>query len=62
MTDGSRVKVCVAALGASSCTFACATLRQMRCGQLDAATRALVFIGGVSWMIVLDNLIVPDES
>lgn len=55
LTDGSRAHVFVAALGASSYTFACATAGQKTEHWVDAMTRALTFIGGVPQMIVPDN-------
>jgi transposase len=55
LTDGSRAHVFVAALGAFSYTFACATAGQKTEHWVDAMTRALTFIGGVPQMIVPDN-------
>ncbi|MDB5842675.1 MAG: integrase core domain protein [Herminiimonas sp.] len=55
LTDGSRVHVFVAALGASGYTFACATPRETMGDWLHATGRALEFIGGVPQLIVPDN-------
>lgn len=55
LSDGTRANIFVAALGASSYTFACATPRQSMADWLDATARALAFIGGVPQMIVPDN-------
>ncbi|HQS60050.1 MAG: transposase [Halothiobacillus sp. 24-54-40] len=55
LTDGSRAHVFVAALGASSYTFACATPRETMVDWLESTARALSFIGGVPQMIVPDN-------
>jgi hypothetical protein len=56
LTDGSRAHIFVAALGASSYTFACATPRETMKDWLESTARALVFIGGVPQLIVPDNL------
>ena len=55
LTDGSRAHIFVAALGASSYTFACATPRETMLDWLGACARALTFIGGVPQLIVPDN-------
>ena len=47
LADGSRANIFVAALGASSYTFACATARQTTADWLGATAQALRFIGGV---------------
>jgi hypothetical protein len=45
----------VAALGASSYTYACATPRQTMADWIESTARALAFIGGVPQLIVPDN-------
>lgn len=55
LDDGSRAHIFVAALGASSYTFACATPRETMADWLDATAAALGFIGGVPQLIVPDN-------
>ena len=55
LTDGSRAHIFVAALGASSYTFACATPRETMKDWLESTARALTFIGGVPQLIVPDN-------
>lgn len=55
LVDGSRAHIFVAALGASSYTFACATPRETMSDWLDGCARALTFIGGVPQLIVPDN-------
>jgi transposase len=55
LTDGNRAHIFVAALGASSYTFACATPRETMTDWLESTVRALSFIGGVPQMIVPDN-------
>lgn len=55
LTDGQRVHIFVAALGASSYTFACATARETMADWLGATAQALRFIGGVPQLIVPDN-------
>ncbi len=55
LVDGSRAHIFVAALGASSYTFACATPRETMADWLDGCARALTFIGGVPQLIVPDN-------
>ena len=46
LADGSRAQVFVAAMGASSYTFACATADQSMRSWLGAMARALTFYGG----------------
>ena len=55
LTDGTRAHIFVAALGASSYTFACATPRETMKDWLESTARALAFIGGVPQLIVRDN-------
>ncbi len=55
LADGSRAHIFVAALGASSYTFACATPRETMADWLGACAQALTFIGGVPQLIVPDN-------
>jgi transposase len=55
LADGSRAQVFVAAMGASSYTFACATPDQSMRSWLGAMARALSFYGGVPQLIVPDN-------
>lgn len=55
LTDGGRAHIFVAALGASSYTFACATPRETMVDWLESTMRALTFIGGVPQLIVPDN-------
>jgi len=55
LTDGSRAHIFVAALGASSYTFACATPRETTADWLESTVRALCFFGGVTQLIVPDN-------
>lgn len=55
LMDGSRANIFVAALGASSYTYACATPRQSMADWLGATAQALRFIGGVPQLIVPDN-------
>ena len=55
LADGSRAHVFVAAMGASSYTFACATADQSMRSWLGAMARALSFYGGVPQLIVPDN-------
>lgn len=55
LTDGSRAHIFVAALGASSYTFACATPRETMADWLASTARALSFFGGVPQLIVPDN-------
>ena len=55
LTDGSRAHFFVAAMGASSYTFAYATARETMADWLDSTARALAFYGGVPQLIVPDN-------
>jgi transposase len=55
LTDGSRAHIFVAAMGASSYTFACATPRETMADWLESTARALSFYGGVTQLIVPDN-------
>jgi transposase len=55
LTDGSRTHIFVAAMGASSYTFACATPRETMADWLDSTALALSFYGGVPQLIVPDN-------
>lgn len=55
LADGSRAQVFVAALGASSYTFACASADQSMRSWLGAMVRALNFFGGTPELIVPDN-------
>jgi len=55
LTDGSRAHIFVAALGASSYTYACATPRETMADWLESTARALSFYGGVTQLIVPDN-------
>jgi transposase len=55
LADGSRAQVFVAAMGASSFTFACATADQSMRSWLGAMARALSFYGGCPQLIVPDN-------
>ncbi len=55
LADGTRAQVFVAAMGASSYTFACATVNQSMRSWLGALARALAFYGGVPQLIVPDN-------
>jgi len=55
LTDGSRAHIFVAALGASSYTFACATPRETMADWLASTALALRFFGGVPQPIVPDN-------
>ena len=55
LADGSRAQIFVAAMGASSYTFACATADQSMCSWLGAMARALSFYGGCPQLIVPDN-------
>lgn len=55
MSYGSRAHIFVAALGASSYTFACATPRETMADWLHGCARALSFFGGVPQLIVPDN-------
>jgi len=55
LVDGTRAQVFVAAMGASSYTFACATADQSMRSWLGAMARALRFYGGVPQLVVPDN-------
>jgi transposase len=55
LSDGRRAHIFVAALGASSYTYACATPRETMADWLESTARALNFIGGVPQLIVPDN-------
>ena len=55
LSDGSRAHIFVAALGASSYTFACATPREGMVDWLGSCAAALRFFGGVPQLIVPDN-------
>lgn len=55
LTDGSRVHIFVAALGASSYTFACATPRETMIDWIESTVKALTYFGGTPQLIVPDN-------
>ena len=55
LTDGSRSHIFVAAMGASSYTFACATPRETMVDWLESTAKALAFYGGVTQLIIPDN-------
>ena len=55
LTDGSRAHIFVAAMGASSYTFAWATPSETMADWLDSTARALSYIGGVPQLIIPDN-------
>ncbi|QEZ48780.1 IS21 family transposase [Cupriavidus oxalaticus] len=55
VADGGRAHVFVAALGASSYTFACATPRETMVDWIGSMVRALTYIGGTTELIVPDN-------
>ena len=55
LVDGSRAHIFVAALGASSYTFACATPRETMQDWLSSCAQALRYFGGVPQLIVPDN-------
>lgn len=55
LTDGSRAHIFVAAMGASSYTYACATPRETMVDWLDSTAKALTFYGGVTQLIIPDN-------
>jgi len=55
LSDGSRAHIFVAAMGASSYTFAYATPRETMADWLGATAQALRFFGGVPRLIVPDN-------
>jgi len=55
LEDGTRGQVFVAAMGASSYTYACVTADQTMRSWLGATQRTLRFLGGTPQMIVPDN-------
>lgn len=55
LTDGQRVHIFVAAMGASSYTYACATPRETMADWLDSTAAALAYFGGVPQLIIPDN-------
>ena len=55
LADGTRAQIFVAAMGASSYTFACATADQSMRSWLGGMARALTFYGGCPQLIVPDN-------
>lgn len=55
LTDGARAHIFVAAMGASSYTFACATPRETTVDWIESTVKALNFYGGVTQLIVPDN-------
>jgi len=55
LNNGTRAHIFVAALGASSFTYACATPRETMADWLGATAQALRFYGGVPQLIVPDN-------
>ena len=55
LTTGRRAHIFVAAMGASSYTFACATPAETMEDWLSGIARALTFYGGVPQLIVPDN-------
>ena len=55
LADGTGAQVIVAAMDASSYTFACATVHQSMRSWLGATARALAFYGGAPQLIVPDN-------
>ena len=55
LIGGSRAHIFVAALGASSYTYACATPRETMADWLGATALALRYFGGVPQLIVPDN-------
>ncbi len=55
LIDGGKVSVFVAAMGASSYTFACATSAQKLEDWIEGMVRSLAFYGGVPQLIVPDN-------
>jgi len=55
LNSGARAHIFVAALGASSFTYACATPRETMSDWLGATAQALRYIGGVPQLIVPDN-------
>ena len=55
LIDGSRAHIFVAAMGASSYTYACATPRETMIDWLESTASALSFYGGVTQLIIPDN-------
>jgi transposase len=55
LTDDSRAHIFVAAMGASSYTYACATPRETMVDWLESTARALRFYGGCTQLIIPDN-------
>lgn len=55
LRGGGRAQIFVAAMGASSYTFACATPTQKLEDWIEGLVRSLTFYGGVSQLIVPDN-------
>ena len=55
LNTGARAQIFVAAMGASSYTFACATEAQKLEDWIGSMVRALSFYGGVPQLIVPDN-------
>ena len=55
LTEGSRVHIFVATLGASGYTFACATPRETMVDWIESTVKAFSFIGGVPQLVVPDN-------
>lgn len=55
LRDGTRAQIFVAAMGASSYTFACATAAQKLEDWVEGLVRCLAFYGGVPQLIVPDN-------
>ena len=55
LSDGGRAHIFVAAMGASSYTFACATPRETMVDWIESTVKALTFYGGVTQLIVPDN-------
>ena len=55
LAGGARAHIFVAAMGASSYTFACATPRETMIDWIESTVKALTFYGGVTQLIVPDN-------
>ncbi len=55
LSDGTRAHIFVAAMGASSYTFACATPRETMADWINSTVKAMHFYGGVPQLIVPDN-------
>jgi transposase len=55
LSEGGRASIFVSAMGASSYTFAYATLRQTTADWIESTVQALRFYGGVPQLIVPDN-------